>query len=262
MFSGSGLLAPQLQCFYALSLVISLLTAAAKGNSDSNQIKAAIRMFLEAHAAAYPASTTIPKIHFLIHIPRIVERLSWAPNTMVLERKHKGFKRYATAMDNTSKCFDKTVLTECTVKSLYDLDEASHLDLAPGLIGAMKPSKIVADFIANELKADLAAAAYSKTTRISEVERVSAGDVVSLRLDGQVCVGRVWFFLKFVLAPVLKVAGQFVLDLCRCSNLFRSMLTIASGWTMIMLMCLGSNVSGKRLCTHWTAMGVSRCCTL
>ena len=194
VLGGTGMLIPQLQCFYTLSLVISLLTAAAKGKTDSNQLKAAVRMFLEAHAAAYPTSTTIPKFHFMIHIPRIVERLSWAPNTMVLERKHKGVKRYATAMDNTFKCFDKTVLTECTVKSLYDLDEGDHLDLTPGLIGAVKPPKTVADFIANELKADLVDAAYSKTARTNEFERVSAGDVVSLWVDGQICVGRVWFF--------------------------------------------------------------------
>jgi hypothetical protein len=159
------------------------------------ELKPAIRIFLEARAAAYPAASSIPQFHFMIHFPATLRKLGWVPNAMILERKHKSVKRYADALMNTSAGFDKSVLLEMPAKALHDLDTSEHLSMLLGLIDAKCPPKKIADFMANEFQVDAANCKYSKHARVSKWERVSAGDVVVLDVNGTRDIGKVWFFM-------------------------------------------------------------------
>jgi hypothetical protein len=190
----NGVLPLQVNCYRMLSLLISLMSATARGNVRANDLSNAIRLFLESHLAAWPATTSVPKHHFMIHFPRWLDKIGWCPNVIALERKHKSVKRFADAISNTSAGFDKSILQEVTAKHMHDLETASHLDLSVGLREPRVPPKNVHAWLCSEFGNGLHYQ-FSRCARVSEWERIFAGDIVAIKPDdAELYVGRVCFF--------------------------------------------------------------------
>ena len=98
------------------------------------------------------------------------------PNTLVCERKHKGVKVYANAMDNLHS---GALLREVVNQQLYDLEHAEHLELSARLLPPFKslPSE-VKDWLQTSL--DTTDACVCATNmRVNEWTVIGQGDFIA-----------------------------------------------------------------------------------
>ena len=152
------------------------------------------RNFMELYAAAYGASTMLPKFHFLVHCSGSLRRFGFLPNTMALERKHKEIKRYGSAISNHLSTTPST-LREVTTHHLYVMDEGDHLNLTPRWIDAHEAPSCVYAELSMGKKAELK---LSSVARISAWEVAHKGDILAVAAEpstGNWVAGPVRYFM-------------------------------------------------------------------
>jgi len=180
----TGLLPVQCKAFRYLSALITMLQAAARGPRvlPPAAMQRTIRKHLEAFAEAYPTEGWIPKFHHQVHYPSTYEKFEMLPHTVPLERKHKGVKAYAEALDNTHPQWDSNILREVTCDSLLALEDGEHLDLTPGLLDPKPPPP---EILANLEVAFFGPAPwmYSARARHDSSGYCGAGDAIAFK-DG------------------------------------------------------------------------------
>lgn len=109
MFGLVSVMQAQVQSLEAMFLVVDMLLAKPpKAPGHVRVLQDAMVNAMSCHKTAYEDRILVPKWHAALHIPQqIFDRgHTWA--TFVHERKHKLFKRYATAVTNTTR-FEKRV---------------------------------------------------------------------------------------------------------------------------------------------------------
>ena len=147
----------------------------------------AILTHLRSYQAAYGVEGWLPKHHYSLHLPGMLERHGTLISCFTHERKHKVVKRYAQHHFNTIS-MEKGIVEEITLQHLQDLDGSfvRHGLLCP----AAAPAKLVA------LMETLAPGAG----RLMAARQMAQGgctfskdDVALLHLDGAPAVGEIWF---------------------------------------------------------------------
>ena len=77
-----------------------------------------------AHVIAYGYTIFVPKHHFLLHIPKQLERFKFLVACWVHERKHKIIKRWAVPMCIArQRSYERSLLVECTLAHMHSLKE-------------------------------------------------------------------------------------------------------------------------------------------
>ena len=135
----------------------------------------------------------IIKYHMMLHFPSLISRLeamcrveSVLPSCWVLERKHKGPKRFMNNQCVVNAHAEDSHIRELSLMRLQQLqDESKFMDA--GLVGAK--SEIPASVL--ELLTPWRPAQYAKKARCSAFEIVSVDDVVIGYSEGHQFVGKV-----------------------------------------------------------------------
>ena len=137
-----------------------------------------------------------PKFHWLVHLPKHLEKFKLLPTCWVHERKHRMVKRYASDVYNTTS-YDRTILSEVTAHHMSALDDKSTFDFSVGLlVSRQAPAKLRA-FLMAQCGLDAVPAQFCRTAlaaRNSECSICHKGDVVIIapKSGAGFDVGMVW----------------------------------------------------------------------
>ena len=180
------------ECFLKLVEVIELILNSARYDVPGGRVDAACKRYLEQYRALYTEECMQPKFHELLHFGRFLLQFGWVPNCFVLERKHKGPKRFGGDNPRSNSNYSSMVMREVTARHLAVLqDEASvHFRRDAALIGPVRPTKQQQQLLAAEFGAG-AQCRCSQTARINEWEKIARQDVVVYDWGRRVAVGRV-----------------------------------------------------------------------
>ncbi len=113
-------------CFLLLVKVLELLQSSARGVVPPALLRAAIEAHLKSFKALYGSEAMTTKFHATLHFPAFLEKHGFLPNCFVLERKHKGPKRYGNEIRNTSAAWEASVLREVTALHLNVVSDMPH----------------------------------------------------------------------------------------------------------------------------------------
>jgi hypothetical protein len=186
-------LAAPVYSFLCLCDVMDLVFLSGRGLSTADDIRSAVETYLEASAAAHGEDSMIPKHHYLLHLYKTMLQIGWLPCCMVLERKHKGVKKWTEPVHNL-RAVDHSVLRDLANESLYNLQHAEYLRLGTGLIKARAPSKEKNAWLTATFGEEMQPFFTSDTARFDEFETCSTGDVVAVSEPDQGWRAvRVWF---------------------------------------------------------------------
>ena len=113
--------------------MLDLLLASARGGVSPEALETAIVQHMDDFKSAFGEEHVAPKGHYVLHLPEMLHRLGFLPNTLVHERKHKTVKRFGDAVSNTGAGFDRGILEEVTCHALHAMATAPGLKLELGL---------------------------------------------------------------------------------------------------------------------------------
>ena len=192
----TGLLPIHCEAFGHLSRLICMLQAAPRGFSvlTPDTLRTQIRRHLRALRLTNDGEGWIPKCHHQVHYPDVYRAFETIPHTVPLERKHKGVKLFAEALDNTHGAYDANILKEITCSCLTTLENSDHLNLNPGLRAPRKPA---AD-IRGTLEASFGVRAFlvSSVARHDSSGYCSAGDIIAYKHGAGWTAGRISYFFS------------------------------------------------------------------
>lgn len=188
----SGLAVCECKAFLAMASVIDLLSAIPLGVTSPAQLATAIKTFLEKCIEADWQAYMHPKFHWMVHLPKHLERFNCLPTCWVHERKHRMVKRYATEICNTVT-YERSILGEVCSHHLAELAKPDVFSFE-GLVKPRPAPPRVHELLTSELELPVGEQVlYSHEARCSSFEPCSKGDVVLLEHGGQVVAGQVWF---------------------------------------------------------------------
>lgn len=167
-------------CFLRLAAVLELLQASMRRRISAEGLMDAIRSYLRAFVAVYGAEHVVPKFHYALHLPEILERCHFLPSCFVHERKHRMPKRYGNQVQNVTGDWHAGVLRDCTAHHLAAAAEdsrdrfgAAALLLEPKLAKGNLQSLLESSFGAPGMPWET-----SRSARVNAWERCSVGDLV------------------------------------------------------------------------------------
>ena len=144
----------ELKSYLALSRVLDLLQGTKRETTRASTLESSILTHLEAYLAAYGASSFKPKHHYATHLGRMLSHHKMLISCFTHERKHREVKRYANNLQNTSGAFEASILRDCILRHVEDL-QADRAEEATthvvGLKSPITPSLPVAAVIQNAL---------------------------------------------------------------------------------------------------------------
>ncbi len=174
--------APHCQCFLLLARCLGLWQRAARKLSTAAELKDAAVEFLRCYSDLYgPDSMSMVKFHMILHLPIQFDRVL---SCWVHERKHKGVKKYANELRNTSWAWDTSVLRDVTSEHLAKLKgmPANHFCGEPRLDHPSRPSRRVLALLQQVFSGDALTFLTAPAAVIGEYrEKVSVTDVALLR---------------------------------------------------------------------------------
>ena len=101
---------------------MDLLVQANSGSVPPAMLADAIARHYAAHVVAYGYTVFVPKHHFMLHIPRQLERFKFLIACFVHERKHKVVKRWAVQLcTGNDRNYERSLLEECTLAHFNSL---------------------------------------------------------------------------------------------------------------------------------------------
>ena len=148
---------------------------------DPEEVKRALGAYLRSFSTLYGAENMVPKFHYAWHIPVLLKQVGWLPMCFVLERKHKGIKRYGNHVENTSGDWHKGVLRDASTRHFEMLCacEATRFGPEPVLLNPTIASAKVDQALRAQFALDPEAALLtSRQARSTEFEVLTCGDVV------------------------------------------------------------------------------------
>ena len=195
----------QCETFLALANIVELIVACGRGNVSAPQLLTAVETFLALFAAAWGFRWMVPKFHWLLHLPTILE--NWAGvllNCFCLERKHRVPKRYAKEIENISKRANESLLSEVICHHLGQLSDPESFKFETGLVHPKKPSRAVTRLIQERLGVDDSYdVKVSAEARFSRVATCKKDDVVIFKDgDDSFRVGKVLLHFEVDSVPI------------------------------------------------------------
>ena len=188
----------ELKSYLALSRVLDLLQSTKRQTTRASTLECSILGHLQAYLAAYGPSSFKPKHHYATHLGRMLSHHKLLISCFTHERKHREVKRYANSLTNTSGAFEASIVRDCILRHLTDLQVESDEETDPHLVGLkrpMTPSSEVTSVIQSALGVD-AAVQVSQSAAFFPSALAYAEDVAFFR-DGLVCaVGKILFFVS------------------------------------------------------------------
>lgn len=112
-------LVPHTHCFGLLVAIIELLRRGDQVLSELARLQSLIEEHHAAFVALYEASVR-PKLHFLLHLPRVFELMHANVSCFPAERKHRFVKLLAA---NTFANFESTLTTTILNRQMWDLQQ-------------------------------------------------------------------------------------------------------------------------------------------
>ena len=183
--------------FLAFSDVVDCFTAIARGIVSPDLLRKAIHSFLEKFIAAWGWGEFTPKMHWLLHYPKELERHETLLSCFVHERKHKVVRRYGTPVSNT-KNFERTVLEEITCHHLCSLSSEDTLNFRHGLVNERQPDRETMTALLALLDVGMRdIEAIATESRFNDYETCSRSDIVfTKRQDGGLAAGEIWLHMR------------------------------------------------------------------
>ena len=180
----SGDFALECAAFMALCGLVDLLMVANLGKCTPDQLKDAVRTFIDACKAAGWEQYFIPKFHWLCHLHCHLKRFGCLPTCWVHERKHRVSKRYSSDITNT-QVMERSVLGEVVAHNLHDLKRPGLFNLSPGLVEPIKAKKPLVDFVRANIDANIGADSveHGLQARITPAGYCCRGDIALVRSD-------------------------------------------------------------------------------
>ena len=195
-------------CFLLLVKVLELLQSSARGVVQAALLRAAIEAHLEAFKSLYGTEAMTPKFHSTLHFPDFLSKYGFLPNCFVLERKHKGPKRYGNEIRNTSGGWEASVLREVTNQHITFFSDMpqNFFDHDVCLLEPHTPSKRLLVLLQQRFEGISADNCQtSKTVRINRWERASVGDVVLIQHRNDTMLGEIVYFVAAALGEETSV---------------------------------------------------------
>ena len=141
----------------------------------------AIAKHYAAHLVAYGYTVFVPKHHFMLHIPRQLERFKFLVACFVHERKHKVVKRWAVPLCTGNKRnYERSLLEECTLAHVNSLKNPL---LKPCLLETTAASPKVVAALRSHGFPSAESALIGRSLRV-QGRTITTGDVVLYRGDG------------------------------------------------------------------------------
>ena len=118
----TGVCLAQVTSLLLAVVVMDLLVNANTGKVTPAMLADAIAEHYAAHLVAYGYTLFVPKHHFMLHIPRQLERFKFLIACFVHERKHKVVKRWAVQLcTGNNRNYERSLLEECTMAHVNSL---------------------------------------------------------------------------------------------------------------------------------------------
>ena len=183
--------------FLALADLLDMLHAVPLGLVSPARLADAVNEFLKRCVAAGWSKWMHSKFHWLIHLPRHLERFGGLLTCFVHERKHRMVKRYADNIRNT-RAYEKSIMGEVACHHLAQLRAGQCLQFGIALVGP-KPVRpglfelLQSTFAPHRLDKDLCS--YSQQARLDPAGICCRKDVVLVRgaQGGNALIaGQVW----------------------------------------------------------------------
>ena len=182
-------------CCELLCKVLGMLMRSFRGLLDGARLRDRILEFADRFIVLFGLAAATPKFHYMFHLLDYALIL----NCLVHERKHKGIKRFANNMCNTSDCFDGSILREVTYWHLAKLKDAPMIQFsnAAMLDGGRCPSaklhKQLTDMIGDFPKDAIFVA---RCARVNRYEKVSVSDIVQVGTSEPPVIGKVEYHIE------------------------------------------------------------------
>ena len=185
-----GICPAQVTSLLLCIFVMDLLVQANSGNVTPAMLADAIARHYAAHVVAYGYAIFVPKHHFMLHIPRQLERFKFLVACFVHERKHKIVKRWAVPLcTGNNRNYERSLLEECTMAHLHSLKDPL---LKPCLLETTAASPKVVGALRSHGFPSAESALTGRKLRV-QGKTTAAGDVVLYKSHNKFQVGELDF---------------------------------------------------------------------
>ena len=181
-------------CFLLLCDVVDTLQRVSRDEVSPDTLMTRILRHLQAHKALYGDANMTAKFHWVLHIAWQMGRHGILLACFMHERKHRMLKRYSHDICNTSRNFEKGLLSEITDHHLSVLEDSDFALINELLRIQVKPRKELISTLQAAFGADCAFTIGHGARFDKGHEVAHRGDVVMLILDGRPVVGRINVF--------------------------------------------------------------------
>ena len=191
-----------------------MLMRSFRGFLDGAQLADRISEFASLFIKLFGTAAAPPKFHYMFHLPDYPVII----NCLVHERKHKGIKRFANNMMNTSDCFDGSILREVTHWHLAKLKDAPVIQFSDeamldggGCPSARMHKKLIA--IIGAFPKD--ALSISRCARINRFEKVSVSDIVQVGTAEPPVIAKVEYHIEVrsgVASQCISILQEFAVE--------------------------------------------------
>ena len=183
----------------ALADVLEILAMVPTGKMTPELVDAALNRYMQLFVACYDEAAALPKHHFAWHLPSIGTSCGFLIDCSVHERRHRGVKRYAQALDNTAMDYEHSVLAEFTHFHLRQLKDDYSPLCVPGLVPPVRgaANRLLLEFV-NTIHPG-ATVHTSHTARYKPWSLVSCKNIVLIKVQNDpdtIVAGRVFFKCK------------------------------------------------------------------
>jgi hypothetical protein len=183
--------------YFKLCTVICHLMNVPKGDVTAQELGHAILTHLNAFKAVYGDEAWIPKCHYALHLPAMLQRHGFLMSCWVHERKHKELKRFANELDNTSASYERSILEDVLHGQLETLADRAAWPTTDGaqLVKPRRASQAIGTLIQNEFQTTGVVFAANEAV-YAPMQRCSKSDVAVVVLDGKCHVAEIWFHVE------------------------------------------------------------------
>ena len=192
--------------YFALAKVLDMLHSLLKGIVvEPTQLHDAVSTHMKLFTQTYDAEYVIPKFHYGLHLPTLLQKHGMLVSCFVHERKHREIKRFANQLTNTGCDFESSILECVAAAHLLDLSDMEHSVETDALI---KPQPAPPDLRALMISAvgNDAEIQYSKEAQFKKGERCFSNDLVVLDLADGKHVAEIWFHISADNVPMSVVS--------------------------------------------------------
>ncbi len=198
-----GVLPAECLSMLALLDVVDVIMHAQAGNVEPTTLEQLVLRHLRLHIDAYGDSLWAPKYHFALHLAKQLLEHGVLPTCWVLERKHRGPKRFMQGRLN-KVAFSRGVLEDVSAQWLHELCDPT---LPTSLISERPASKQLKDVMVSMGLATDDSNVTTSCKVIVKCSSISRGDVVLFNAAaGGFGVAHIWFHICINSAKMTCIA--------------------------------------------------------